>query len=107
MKWLDKWIQRAYNRARERDEIMPVEATSRRGRGTPVSLLSSGKRVASSYDDEQVYNFTIYGANGGHIVEVVRYDEKKDRERVHRYVVAEGDDLSTSLGKIVTMEYLR
>lgn len=107
MKWLDKWIQRAYNRARERDEIMPIEATSRRGRGTPVSMLNSGKRVASTYDDEQVYNFTIYGANGGQIVEVVRYDEKNDREKVHRYVIAEGESLSDSLGKIVTMEYLR
>lgn len=107
MKWLDRWIQRAYNRARERDEIMPIEVTSRRGRGTPITQLSANKRVASSYDDEQVYNFTVYGANGGKIVEVVRYDEKHDREKVHRYVIGEGENLSDSLGKIVTMEYLR
>ena len=107
MKWFDAWIQRAYNRARSRDEICEIAPTPKRGRGTPVSLTVSGKRVASSYDDEQVFNFTVYGANGGHIVEVLRYDEKKDRERCHRYVVAEGDDLADSLSKIVTMEYLR
>ena len=107
MKWLDEMIQRAYNRACGRDEIMPVASTSKRGCGTPVGQLSANKRVASTYDDQQVYNFTIYGANGGQIVEVVRYDEKNDREKVHRYVIAEGEDLANSLGKIVTMEYLR
>lgn len=107
MKWLDSWIQRCYNRARERDELMPVESVGRKGCGTPVTQLSANKRVASTYDDEQVHHFTVYGANGGHIVEVVRYDDKKDRERVHRYVIAEGESLSDSLGKIVTMEYLR
>ena len=107
MRWLDRWIQRAYNRARERDEIMPVESVGKRGRGTPVSMLNSGKRVASTFDDEQVYNFTIYGANGGQIVEVVRYDEKKQSEKVHRYVIDEESDFAESLSKIVTMEYLR
>ena len=104
MKWLDKWIQRAYNRARNSDEIAPVkESWPSRGRGTPVA----NKRVASSYDDEQVHNFTVYGANGGQIVEVVRYDEKNDREKVHRYVISENESLTESIGKIVTMEFLR
>lgn len=107
MKWFDTFIYKCLNRARERDELMPVESVGRKGRGTPIGQLSANKRVASTYDDEQVYNFTIYGANGGQIVEVVRYDEKNDREKVHRYVIAEGESLSDSLGKIVTMEYIR
>ena len=108
MKWLDSWIQRAYNRARSRDEECELVAVStpRRGRGNPATTIGN-KRVASTYDDDQVLNFTIYGANGGQIVEIMRYDDKKDREKIHRYVIAEGDNLADSLGKIVTMEYLR
>ena len=101
MKWLDTFIQRAYNRARERDEIMPVET---RGRG---HTLASNKRVASTYDDENVINFTLYGANGGKIIEAVRYDSKNDRERVSRYVVREDDELGDVLAKVVTMECLK
>lgn len=102
MKWLDRWIQRAYNRARSYDEVMPIE--SGRGRG---NKLSSKTRVASNYDDANVYNFTIYGANGGHIVEVMRYDEKNDNERANRYIIADNESLTESIGRIVTMEFLR
>ena len=99
MKWLDNFIQRAYNRARERDELIPIEA------GTRIKghTLASNKRVASTFDDENVINFTLYGANGGKIVEAVRYDPKNDRERVSRYVVREDDDLGDVLAKGVTM----
>ena len=102
MKWFDRFIQRCYNRARMRDEITPCEPV--RGQG---SLRSSNKRVASTHDDTTVIHFTIYGATGGKIIEAMRYDDKNDRERVHRYVVNDDDDLSNSLSKIVMMENLR
>ena len=105
MKWLDTFIFKCVNRARSRDELMPVESASH-GRGLKKAS-SSKTRVASNYDDEQVYNFTIYGANGGQIVEVVTYDEKNDREKVNRYVIADHESLTDSIGKIVMMEFLR
>ena len=106
MKWLDNFIQRAYNRARNNDELLPI-ATGRGNKGTPVSQMSANKRVASSYDDAGVINFTVYTANGGKIVETVRYDDRKQSEEVHRYVISEDADFADSLSKIVTMEYLR
>ena len=106
MKWFDDFIYRCLNRARARDEIMPIEAP-RKGRGTPTGYLSANKRVASTFDDEQVINFTLYGASGGKIVEAVRYDPKNDRERVNRYVITENDDLGDVLAKVVTMECLK
>lgn len=111
MKWFDSFIQRCYNRARERDEIMPVEdwdntpKRGRRGKGTPIG--PSTRRVEHNYDDETVITFKVYGANGGKIVETSRYDDKKDNESIRRYVIDENADLAESLGKIVTMEYLR
>lgn len=112
MKWLDNFIQRCYNRARERDQLIEVEGwddtpkRSRRGKslGNPVPNI---RRVEHDYDDESVITFKIYGANGGKIVETSRYNEKRDNESVRRYVIDENADLAESLSKIVTMEYLR
>ena len=101
MKWFDNFIRRAYMRAREREELLPVASSSRGNK------LSSKTRVASNFDDTNVYNFTIYGANGGHIVEVMRYDEKNDNERANRYIIADNESLTDSIGRIVTMEFLR
>ena len=101
MRWLENWIYKCVNRARNRDEVCDVP--------TPVSnrTLSGNVRVSSTYDDENVIRFTLYGANGGKIVEATSYDKKNDRERVHRYVVSEESDLSDTLAKIITMENLR
>jgi hypothetical protein len=112
MKWFDNWIQRCYNRARERDQLIEVDGwddtpkRSRRGKSFSNPVPST-RRVEHDYDDESVITFKIYGANGGKIVETSRYNEKRDNESVRRYVIDENADLAESLSKIVTMEYLR
>ena len=111
MIWFDNWIQRCYNRARERDELIDVNGwdepkRGRRSKGlTPIS--SGTRRVEHNYDDDSVITFKIYGANGGKIVETSRYDEQKDNESIRRYVIDENADMAESLSKIVTMEYMR
>ena len=113
MKWLDNFIQRCYNRARERDHLIEIgdwDDTPKRGRTSRVSkspATATARRVEHDYDDESVITFKIYGANGGKIVETSRYNEKRDNESVRRYVIDENAELSESLAKIVTMEYLR
>ena len=110
MKWLDSWIQRCYNRARARDEDSPImlDENPRRGRGRGLSPVSSStRRVEHNYNDRSVITFKVFGANGGMIVETNRYDEKMDNEAIGRYVISDDADLVESLGKIVSMEYLR
>lgn len=106
MIWFDNFIQRCYNRARERDEnsSIKLEESPRKGRG---GLTAVGRRVEHNYDDQSVITFKVYGANGGKIVETARYDEKRDTEGIRRYVISDDDDLASSLSKIVSMEYLR
>lgn len=111
MKWFDSWIQRCYNRARERDQLIEVDGwgepkRGRRGKGTPIGPVST-RRVEHNYDDKSVISFKVFGANGGMIVETNRYDDKRDTEAIGRYVISDNDDLVESLGKIVTLEYLR
>lgn len=108
MKWLDSWIQRCYNRARDRDQAEPImlDENPRRGRGLS-RVFSSNRRVEHNFDDRSVITFKVFGANGGMIVETNRYDEKRDTEAIGRYVISDDADLAESLGKIVSMEYLR
>ena len=110
MKWLDSWIQRCYNRASERDQAEPIMLDDRpkRGRGRGLSSVAvSNRRVEHNFDDRSVITFKVFGANGGMIVETNRYDEKRDTEAIGRYVISDDADLVESLGKIVSMEYLR
>ena len=115
MKWLDKFIQRCYNRARSRDEgtMLDDDVSSsrtnwgRKGNNTLGSDRSNGPSVQANYDDRSVISFKVYGANGGMIVETMRYDDKRDSECISRYVIDEAADVSESLSKIITMEYMK
>ena len=113
MKVLDnlilRWAERVHTR-QINSMMEPIEEAtpkrSRRLRGNnPVS--TSTRRVEHNYDDESVITFKVYGANGGMIVETSRYDDKKDNESIRRYVIDETANVGESIGRIVTLEYLR
>ena len=49
----------------------------------------------------------VFRANGGTIVETMRYDEAKDRNMNQLHIVGHDQDLGESLSKIITLESLR
>jgi hypothetical protein len=51
--------------------------------------------------------FTIYAANGGHVVEFRSYDPSTDRSFSSMHVIPEGQEFSDTISKIVTLECLR
>lgn len=111
MKILDnlitRWAERIHQKQANRwNSHEAAEPTPRKGRGN-LRVTSGNRRVEHNYDDASVITFKVYGANGGKIVETARYDDKRDNESFSRYVISEDDDLTESLSKIVTMEYLR
>jgi hypothetical protein len=108
MTWFDRWILRWSDRIRMKGSIEELVESPKRGRrGSNKLSVTSTRRVEHNYDDESVITFKIYGANGGKIVETSRYDDKKDNESIRRYVIGEDADLTESLSKIVTLEYMR
>jgi len=109
MKWFDSWIQRCYNRARSRDENQSImlDDSPKLSRNGKTGIGKVMRRVEHNYDDRSVITFKVFGANGGMIVETNRYDEKRDTEAIGRYVISDDANLVESLGKIVSMEYLR
>lgn len=51
--------------------------------------------------------FRVQQVSGGTVVETKWYDHKKDEERVKLHIVTPDENLSESIGKIVTMELLQ
>jgi hypothetical protein len=98
MKWLDNWILQRAKRIRNRNEtIKSIDRAEVAMTGDRPSIGSSRHRM----------NFTVYRANGGVLVEVNRYDERKDQHYCELHIVTPDEDLGASLGKIVTFEGLK
>ena len=51
--------------------------------------------------------FRVQQVSGGTVVETKWYDPKKDEDRVRLHIITPDENLSESIGKIVTMELLQ
>lgn len=51
--------------------------------------------------------FKVQAVSGGTVVESKWYDHKKDEQRVKLHIITQEENLSESIGKIVTMELLQ
>ena len=99
MKWFDKWFKNkcieAWNNRHDEPEVAP----SIHGKNLTV-------RSAQSIDSPGM-NFTVYRANGGHVIETRVYDRHKDRNNMGLHVITDDKDLGDEIGKIITFENLR
>jgi hypothetical protein len=100
MKWLDNWILQRAKRIRNRNEtISSIDRLQ-----TGISISEDRPSIGSS---KHRMNFVVYRANGGVLVEINRYDERKDHHHCELHIVHPDEDLGAALGKIVTFESLK
>jgi hypothetical protein len=100
MKWLDNWILKSAKRIRNRNEtISSIDKLQ-----TGISISEDRPSIGSS---RHRMNFTVYRANGGVLVEINRYDERKDHHHCELHIVHPDENLGDALGKIVTFESLK
>jgi hypothetical protein len=98
MNWLDNWILRRAKHIRNRSEtITSIDRIQSSMTEDRPSIGSSRHRM----------NFVVYRANGGVLVEVNRYDERKDQHHCELHIVHPDENLGDALGKIVTFESLK
>jgi hypothetical protein len=83
-----------------------------------VVSRSRGSRAIRDFDEIQdcsdngidlpdPITFKVQQVSGGTVVETRYYDPKKDDHRVKLHIVTPDENLSESIGKIVTMELLQ
>lgn len=97
---LGNWIRDWLNGNKERKLSIGLDPR-------PTSKNSSTAGLTRSYEDTNVTSFRVFGANGGKIVETLRFDPKLGREETELYLVHDDEDFHESLSKIITLAYLK
>lgn len=85
-----------------------------------LNWLGAGNLVVDEDDDDDGYNqlcvdespsiditglsFNVMPAQGGVIVQIRKYDDKINRNNYTTHIIAEGQDVAETVGKIVAME---
>lgn len=91
MKFIFKWLNRKLSDTREN---LAMEKHS--------TMVDTHQRI-----DSFGMNFTVYRANGGHIIETRRYDKKRDCNENSLHIITDDKDLGEEIGRIITFENLR
>jgi len=95
-----------------------IDTDDQGARQRPARLRSQGN-ISVSFDDElcddspnsidlpDPITFKVQAVSGGTVVESKWYDHKKDEQRIKLHIITQDENLSESIGKIVTMELLQ
>lgn len=76
------------------------ESISKPRRRTQVSVNDQGLRSNGM-------TFFVYAAEGGTVIETTFYNDKDDRNDNRLYIIPDGDDFTSTLGQIVSMERIK
>ena len=95
MNFFRKWFAKQCKQAWE-DSRNVIEAD------VPQKLVSTGRSI-----DSNGMNFTVYRANGGHVIETRQYDRKRDSNDHSLHIITDDKDLGEEIGKIITFERLK
>jgi hypothetical protein len=106
MKWLDNWL---YSKVRDmwdnRDKY-EADRDYKQAKAIRMNTLSAGIERGPSEGQERI-TFELSTAVGGRILNVRRYDERKDRHDNQTYVIPSGEDVGARVAKIINLEMIK
>ena len=111
MKFFDKWlydkVRDMWNNPESYNQHFE-DMDYKNSRATKMNTLSSGAMVERGRaEGEDRISFELSAAVGGRILNVRRYDDRKDRQDATTYVIPSGEDVGSRVAKIVNLELLK
>ena len=110
MKWLDTWL---YSKLRDmwdnkhRYEVAMNERDYKRSRALKMNTIGSAQVERGSPEGEDRISFELSTAIGGRIVNVRRYDNRKEQHNSTTYVIPNGEDVGSRVAKIINIELIK
>lgn len=86
---------------RDEDDGPELVTASRTGRKVRAISTSESELRSSGM------MFHLYAAEGGTVIETTFYDHKNDRHDHRLYIIPDGEDFTSTLGQIVSMERIK
>jgi hypothetical protein len=83
------------------DEAVPQDSYVKGSNVVRPSALRTSNEV-----NVEGLRFSVMPARGGTVVQVNKYDRRKDESNNTTYVIPEGEDIAQEVGRIVSMELL-
>jgi hypothetical protein len=111
MKWLDNWLYTKVrdmwdNRDKYEAERLMKERDYKQSRAIKMNI-GSAMVERSRPEGEDRISFELSSAVGGRILNVRRYDDRKDLHTNQTYVIPNGEDVGERVAKIINLEMFK
>ena len=106
MQWLDKWLAKRVKRGLDLINRACMEQET----ATDANYMTVGTAVKSLNGRSPSANgmqFTVYPANGGHVLEYQYYDQKTDRHTASLHLITADQNMGEVIGQAITFEMLK
>lgn len=111
MKWFDRWF---YTKIRDtwdnkhKYEEMLAERDYKNRISAKMNTLGSAQVIdRGGPEGQDRISFELTSAVGGRILNIRRYDERRDRHDNQTYVIPAGEDVGARVAKIVNLELIK
>lgn len=110
MKLFDKWL---YSKVRDmwdnrhKYEAQLEEADYKQRISNKMNTIGTAMVERGRAEGEDRISFELSTAVGGRILNVRRYDDRKDRHDQQTYVIPNGEDVGERVAKIVNLELIK
>ena len=105
MQWLDKWLAKRAKRGS--DLINRAYMDAEASKEAETISVGPGDSIKGSSPRSQGMNFTVYPANGGHVLEYNYYDPKTDRHNNSLHLINADQNMGDVIGHAITLEMLK
>jgi hypothetical protein len=105
MKWVDRWL---YTKVRDMwDNRHKYEETNGWLQENTKMAIGQAMVERGRAEGEDRISFELSTAVGGRILNVRRYDDRKDRQDQQTYVIPNGEDVGARVAKILNLELIK
>ena len=104
MKWLDKWLA---TRMKHGSELIKRAYMEEASKEASTISVGPGDSIKGSSPRSHGMNFTVYPANGGHVLEYNYYDPKNDRYTASLHIITVDQNMGDVIGQAITLEMLK
>jgi hypothetical protein len=111
MKWFDKWFynqaKKAWDNKDEYENSRWLTEKTKMAIGSNMGIGASMAIERNRPEGEDRISFELSTAVGGRILNVRRYDDRKDRHDSQTYVIPNGEDVGERVAKIINIELFK
>ena len=103
MQWLDKWLAKRTKRGSD----LINRACMEQEVATDANCMTAVKSLNGRSPSANGMQFTVYPANGGHVLEYQYYDQKTDRHTASLHLITADQNMGEVIGQAITFEMLK